>query len=64
MKGFEKWLKNDSTENGIVYNCYHDRDCRKAWKAALEWALMSGVGERPVYNILEELKSAKTKEEP
>lgn len=39
MKEFEKWLKSDSLEDGTVYDCYHNRDCRKAWKAALEWVL-------------------------
>lgn len=39
MKDFEKWLKNDALEDGIIYDCYHDRDCRKGWKAALEMVL-------------------------
>ncbi|GAI17972.1 unnamed protein product, partial [marine sediment metagenome] len=36
MTEFEKWLKKDSIESGILYDCYHDKDCRKGWKAALK----------------------------
>ena len=59
MTEFDKW----KSKNCNIKGCPHEASCNcceEIWKAALEWGLTSGVGESVVYNILEELKSAKT----